>query len=508
MGAAVLLAVAATASFAGAVPTAFGAPPSIVSLSSPSHPDVTSWYSDHVVTFTWKAAVLVVDGSSTAAGVGASPGMGFAAQTAALLPPDVQVSDVAVPGSTLADMAERAPVRVDPAYRAGARIDIVLLHPGRHELALGTSVTDVEQLVTDYALARRQAGFKVCLMTLLADPSPPVEAARLAFNDWLRAIWPTFADGLADVAADPRLGSPGACFDPAFFATDHLHPNDAGAALMAAIVASALHRIDPPGHGYSYAIDQDPGGVPDATAESQGAWARSDALPDGSWYVHVRALDGEGGAGPAATLPVNIDGAAAGPVAALASSTHPLELTWVSDADPQFTWAPDPVSPVPAGYSSRIDADPLSLPDDTIDTVSPGTSFTALADGQWYFHVRPVNTAGHAGPTMTRSVCIDTAPPTPHLRNATVVRTRRATLAYRVGDAVPGSPTATVTFRVRSAAGRVVKTIVARDVSVNATLHVRFVCRLRKGVYGVNLDAVDAAGNPGTSTAGARLTVR
>jgi hypothetical protein len=62
------------------------------------------------------------------------------------------------------------------------------------------------------------------------------------YNDMLRAQWPTFADGLADVAADPRIGADGANLDPKYF-VDLVHPTSAGYAIMAAAVAPALEGL-------------------------------------------------------------------------------------------------------------------------------------------------------------------------------------------------------------------------------------------------------------------------
>ena len=58
----------------------------------------------------------------------------------------------------------------------------------------------------------------------------------------LREQWPAFADGLADVTADPRIGADGANLDPVYF-LDQVHPTSAGYGVMAAAVAPALEGL-------------------------------------------------------------------------------------------------------------------------------------------------------------------------------------------------------------------------------------------------------------------------
>ena len=98
----------------------------------------------------------------------------------------------------------------------------------------------------------------------------------------------------------------------------------------------------------------------------------------------------------------------------LASSSHTLN-TWSNDAAVDVTWtaATDDDSGLD-GYSVAWDHAPATVPDATKDigAVTAATS-PALADGDWYFHIRPVDKAGnwassaaHLGPFK-----IDATPP-------------------------------------------------------------------------------------------------
>ena len=72
----------------------------------------------------------------------------------------------------------------------------------------------------------------------------------------------------------------------------------------------------------------------------------------------------------------------------------------------------------------------------------------------------------------------------------------------------PTSPTATVTIRVKTPAGHLVRKLAALGVAVDKRLMARFVCRLAKGRYRFYVYATDAAGNTQSTVASNRLTVR
>ena len=63
------------------------------------------------------------------------------------------------------------------------------------------------------------------------------EATRLAYNTMLRTGWSQFADGLADLAGDSRIGDLGDELDGQFYRIDQMHLTNAGNAVMAAVTA-------------------------------------------------------------------------------------------------------------------------------------------------------------------------------------------------------------------------------------------------------------------------------
>jgi hypothetical protein len=85
---------------------------------------------------------------------------------------------------------------------------------------------------------------------------------------------------------------------------------------------------------------------------------------------------------------------------------------------------------------------------------------------------------------------------------------RYVRLTYRVNDPRPGSPTATVTIKIRTLSGKTVKQVTLRNAKVNTTLRYAFRCTLAKRVYKFSVLATDAAGNRQTKVGSNRLTVR
>ncbi|OQY15000.1 MAG: hypothetical protein B6I33_01660, partial [Propionibacterium sp. 4572_24] len=95
----------------------------------------------------------------------------------------------------------------------------------------------------------------------------------------------------------------------------------------------------------------------------------------------------------------------------ISSSTHPDEGTWYDDDSPTFDWT-EPTSAAPVvGYSYVSDQNPGTTPDAVADTTARTVSYSGLADGIWYFHVRALDDAGNWGPADHFAVHIDTAIP-------------------------------------------------------------------------------------------------
>lgn len=109
-----------------------------------------------------------------------------------------------------------------------------------------TPVATYNELVA-YARERRAAGFKVIIGTMVSrtgsNGNGTFDSQKNTYNALIRANWANFADGIADLAGDARLGADGAYSNLTYFQADGIHINDTGAAIVAGIVSTAIDRL-------------------------------------------------------------------------------------------------------------------------------------------------------------------------------------------------------------------------------------------------------------------------
>jgi hypothetical protein len=85
------------------------------------------------------------------------------------------------------------------------------------------------------------------------------------------------------------------------------------------------------------------------------------------------------------------------PAPVISSSTHPNENNWYCNRNPTFTWTtPYDLCGI-ACYSYTLDHSPTTTPDKICDTTGNSKSYSGLAHGTWYFHVRAKDNAGNWG---------------------------------------------------------------------------------------------------------------
>ena len=134
--------------------------------------------------------------------------------------------------------------------------------------------------------------------------------------------------------------------------------------------------------------------------------------------------------------------------------------------------------------------------------------FQVSRQGASTYDIRARDVYGNSA-TRTFSVRVDTKRPTPQAPTAaTVTRGRTATLKYKIVDARPGSPSATVTIRVRNARNAEKWRVILKNKPVNKLLGYAFRCSLPRGTYRFLVTATDAAGNRETKPASNKLVVR
>lgn len=194
---------------------------------------------------------IVCDGNSLTSGQGAIGGLTY--------PIDLErnnlsgfgtVTSVGVSGQHTTDMITRAPTYVDAIIDPLATQRIVIAWEGTNDLFHG-GINEAQALqnVITYCQGRRAVGYNViiCTVTPRTEANPPAgfEVNRRQLNADIRAQWPTFADGLADIAADANLGPQFAPDATTYYVGpgDNVHMNNAGYAIVARIIGNAVKPL-------------------------------------------------------------------------------------------------------------------------------------------------------------------------------------------------------------------------------------------------------------------------
>jgi hypothetical protein len=192
----------------------------------------------------FRPGVVVWDGGSIVAGHGADPGWEYPVQTLAVVPRACQSFVSSTASAKIADMLADAPYEVDVHYNPNADLNVCVVLAGGGDFRMGASAASIYRALRDYCEQRQAAGFRVVVLSVLPSNRPETfEATRLAYNTMLRTGWSQFADGLADLAGDPRIGDFGDELDGQFYLTDQLHLTNAGNAVMAAVTAPVLGEL-------------------------------------------------------------------------------------------------------------------------------------------------------------------------------------------------------------------------------------------------------------------------
>jgi len=124
--------------------------------------------------------------------------------------------------------------------------DVVIMMGGINDLAGGDSAATIEANIVAYGQAVRAGGYKFVANTILPCQSTAcnavsdLETKRQAINTYIRANLSTFADALADGAANSQIGPFAAALDLTYYQSDHVHPTVTGASILGGIVSTAI----------------------------------------------------------------------------------------------------------------------------------------------------------------------------------------------------------------------------------------------------------------------------
>ncbi len=202
-------------------------------------------------------AQVICHGDSLTRGEHASSGLGTAMGTtypgvlARALGPAWRVTNIGTGGWPLGALIGEAPTKVDPLFDPHLKQNVLIIFGGTNDLggghkSAGTAYADL----ISYCRARRAAHpWRILVVTPPVAAYPGVypvdfDAQMVLYDSLIRRNWRFFADGIVDVGADPRLGTPGAEHNPAYFsAKDFTHLTDAGYAIVGRDAALAVRSL-------------------------------------------------------------------------------------------------------------------------------------------------------------------------------------------------------------------------------------------------------------------------
>jgi lysophospholipase L1-like esterase len=193
--------------------------------------------------------LFIFDGDSMTTGYGADTGYDYPSQVQGLLGLTATYQNLGVPGQTVLQMSNDASTQIDIEYSDSRTINILTLLGGVNDLAGSPprqDATTTYNRIVDYCQNRRAAGFKVIVNTILPQSATvgPVdyEMSRQIINSLIRTNWPTFADGISDIASDTRIGDAGDSEDTTYYA-DKIHMTNVGYGIVASYVTAAINKI-------------------------------------------------------------------------------------------------------------------------------------------------------------------------------------------------------------------------------------------------------------------------
>ncbi len=186
--------------------------------------------------------LVLFDGNSLTAGNGSTPGHSYPDDVAAELGPSFDYLNVGVGGQTTREMLADVETEVDakhPSVVVAWEIGNALYY-WQAGSPRGQEPDVAYSDFVAYCRGRRAAGARVIALTVTPRSADHVDQTWVTavdkINNAMRLDWREYADGLADVAADPGLQ------DPSKF-PDGVHLDDGEYAAAARVVASTLRGL-------------------------------------------------------------------------------------------------------------------------------------------------------------------------------------------------------------------------------------------------------------------------
>lgn len=196
------------------------------------------------VQFVSRQALIVFAGNSLTAGTNASSTEQFYPnQCMRLLRSGEPFLNFGTPSQTTPQMITAATTQVDPAYDANRKC-VVVAWEGLNDLFAGSTAAQAYANLVSYYGARKAKGFVVIAATIIdcQNGSKPgsFDTDRATVNANLLANYLTWGHAVADLAAQPELSNAN---DTTYFSTDKTHLTDAGYAVVASVVRTAIEAV-------------------------------------------------------------------------------------------------------------------------------------------------------------------------------------------------------------------------------------------------------------------------
>jgi lysophospholipase L1-like esterase len=163
--------------------------------------------------------------------------------------PNYTVTNWGIGGITMMAMQASEPNRVATMCAPSSGPAVAVLFAGTNDLAqVGGTASDVWSNAVSEIQILKQAGCRVFVGTMLSRAGTDAtgntgDVDKNAYDALILSQAKTAgADGVIDFAANPLLGADGANASATYFQGDHIHPTQAGQAMLAAAASNTLNR--------------------------------------------------------------------------------------------------------------------------------------------------------------------------------------------------------------------------------------------------------------------------
>jgi lysophospholipase L1-like esterase len=191
---------------------------------------------------------IVCDGDSLTAGTGVLAGDDYPSQLQVLLGGSGawEKGNYGGAGNTITQLSSDAATQIDGLLSGLKPKNIVIVWAGTNDIAVDSRTgAQAEALLNTYCTARRTAGYKVVVLTMISRGmfNGTQEGYRQDFNTAVRANWTTYADALVDVDANTVVGGVGTYANTTYYQNDQIHLKAAGFAAVAAALQPVVNSL-------------------------------------------------------------------------------------------------------------------------------------------------------------------------------------------------------------------------------------------------------------------------